>query len=165
MGRIAPRSSGWMFSGAQALLHPEASILYRLKDELSLPIHIGLLNMKREITDHSQTSSDPIKIHALDGPGPGGASTIYQVTFAPPSLKSPVNIPFQFGGIRETGVNGLTNEALLAIVVDRLRCFQQGKFACAENQQAMELAQQAIKVLHSRTAGRVARGVEGTHEV
>ena len=37
-----------------------------------------------------------------------------------------LQITFQHGPIKEVGRNGLTNEALLAIVIDRLECAQAG---------------------------------------
>lgn len=37
-------------------------------------------------------------------------------------------IGFQNGPIKEVGVNGVTQEALIAICIDRLRSFQEGPF-------------------------------------
>ena len=72
---------------------------------------------------------------------------------------------FQNGPIGEFGVNGISNEALLAIVEDRLKGFQSGDYACRENALALTKLQEAMMWLHSRTRARVARGVEGTHQV
>jgi hypothetical protein len=52
---------------------------------------------------------------------------------------------------------------LLAIVVDRMRDFQRGAYACRENAIALTKLEEAQHWLHARTRGRVARGVEGTH--
>ena len=60
-------------------------------------------------------------------------------------------------------MNGLTQEVLLAIVADRLRSFQAGKFACRENALALTKIEEAQHWLHSRTLARMSRGVEGTH--
>jgi hypothetical protein len=73
-------------------------------------------------------------------------------------------ISFQNGPIAEAGVNGLTQEALLAIVADRLRSFQAGPYACPENGDALAAVEEAMACLHSRTKARMARGVEGTHQ-
>ena len=76
-----------------------------------------------------------------------------------------VMLRFQHGPIGEVGVNGVTNEALLAIVADRLRGFQSSKYACKENAAALASVMDALGALESRTRAREARGVEGTHTV
>lgn len=72
------------------------------------------------------------------------------------------DINFQNGPIAESGVNGISNEALLAIVEDRLIGFQSGEYACRENAIALTKLQEAMMWLQKRTRDRVARGVEGT---
>ncbi|MCC6800437.1 MAG: hypothetical protein IT325_09980 [Anaerolineae bacterium] len=74
-------------------------------------------------------------------------------------------ILFQNGPIAEAGVNGVTHEALIAIVIDRLQAFQKGPFACRENALALTKLEEAQHWLHHRTRARMARQVEGTHEV
>jgi hypothetical protein len=74
-------------------------------------------------------------------------------------------IKFQRGPIKEVGVNGVSNEALLAILIDRMRGFQSGPFACRENACALTKLEEALHWLHSRTRSRVARGVEGTNHL
>lgn len=74
-------------------------------------------------------------------------------------------IVFQNGPIAEAGVNGVTHEALLAIVADRLNGFQSGHYTCKENGLALKLLSEAIGWLHIRTTKRMERGVEGTHTV
>ena len=56
----------------------------------------------------------------------------------------------------------MTQEALIAIV-DRLRSFQAGPFACEDNEEALHHCKQALEWLQHRTRRRIARGVEGTH--
>ena len=73
-------------------------------------------------------------------------------------------IKFQYGPISEVGVNGITNEALLAIVIDRLRGFQTSRFSCRENALALTKLEEAMMWLHKRTLDRERRGVEGTHQ-
>ena len=70
-------------------------------------------------------------------------------------------IRFHSGPLAD-GVNGLTNEALLAIVADRLQQYQIGPLACSENQEASDCINKALDWLTKRTADRLARGVEGT---
>ncbi len=126
----------------------------------------------REITEHRvNPANDTIKISVLDEPGAGGANHHYMVTLpdwtrAPDGsgAKGVWDIKFQNGPIAEAGVNGLTQEVLLAICADRLRSFQAGPYACRENALALTKIEEAQHWLQSRTKGRMARGVEGTHE-
>ncbi|NOV28030.1 hypothetical protein E5S69_31585 [Cupriavidus necator] len=76
-----------------------------------------------------------------------------------------VTVLFQNGPIPEVGVNGITQEVLLAIVADRLRSFQAGPFACRENALALTKIEEAQHWLQQRTIARMRRGVEGTHQV
>lgn len=90
----------------------------------------------------------------------GNASHYYEIT---DSDGIPVqDIRFQIGPVKECGVNGIQNEQLLAIVIDRLEGFQAGPFACEENALALKSCIAAFEVLNARTADREARGVEGT---
>jgi hypothetical protein len=114
----------------------------------------------REIHDHKiNPANDVIKIAVMDEPGAGGANHHYRVTL--PDGKSGLDIQFQNGPIAEAGINGLTQEVLLAIVTDRLRSFQAGKFSCRENALALTKIEEAQHWLHSRTLTRMQRGVEG----
>lgn len=126
----------------------------------------------RTITDHKLNGlNDALEITVLDEPGQGGACHEYQIqlvgedgfqirTAAGGGL---VNIHFQNGPIKEAGVNGISGEALLAIVIDRLRCFQAGPYASNENMHALVHATQCLEWLQKRTRDRLARGVEGTN--
>lgn len=58
------------------------------------------------------------------------------------------HISFQNGPIAESGVNGLTQEVLIAICCDRLRGFQSGQFACRENALALTKLEEAQHWLH-----------------
>ena len=114
-------------------------------------------------------ANDTIQIMVMDEPGDGGACHEYLVTLPPPdSLTSPasksVRLSFQNGPIPKNGVNGITHEVLLAILIHRLDGFQQGPFACSENNSARDRLLDAQRILHGRTRARMDRGVEGTHE-
>lgn len=74
-------------------------------------------------------------------------------------------VRFQNDPIRESGVNGAHHEDLLAIVVDRLMSFQDGKFACRDNALAIQSLKQALFYLRRRTEDRQRRGVEGTSDI
>ena len=74
------------------------------------------------------------------------------------------DIHFQDGPVAEFGVNGPTNEALLAILIHRTK-FLNGKFPCRENSLAITKMEEALMWLEKRTAERQARGVEGKNAV
>ncbi len=122
----------------------------------------------REVTSHKLDGlNDALLINVLDEPGQGNACHQYQI-WNHALLDDDVelcNINFQNGPIHEVGVNGVSNEALLAIVEDRLKAFQDGPYACPENASALTKVQEAIMWLQRRTRQRIARGVEGTNTV
>lgn len=131
----------------------------------------------RTINDHViNPANDTLTITVQDEPGAGGANHLYMVTgFDTTSNPScpfverhgtpakHATILFQNGPIGDVGVNGLTQEVLLAIVADRLRSFQAGPFACRENALALTKIEEAQHWLQQRTLTRMRRGVEGKH--
>lgn len=125
----------------------------------------------RAITDHivaGDSVNHQVTITVRDEPGAGGANHLYAIEWDTPNgADSEVHqefISFQNGPIKEFGVNGVTQEALLAIVIDRLRSFQAGPFACDDNGIALDVCCLALNTLQNRTRARIARGVEGTHQ-
>lgn len=76
-----------------------------------------------------------------------------------------VDIDFQYGPVKEKGVNGVTNEDLLNIVRLRLEAFQNSEFKCVENNIAIQSIKTALYALEHRTTKRTSRGVEGTYVV
>ena len=122
----------------------------------------------RTIEDHQVSPADKaMTITVLDVPGSGNANHRYQVSNSPAPGEPVVHvyIPFQEGPIAKAGINGLTNEVLLAIVADRLRGFQSGEYACKANDRALTHIEEAQHWLQQRTIERMRRGVEGTHAV
>jgi hypothetical protein len=129
----------------------------------------------RQLTDHiveGDSANHQLTITVTDEPGSGGANHAYLITgFGTadnPSRDGATEadnlfVLFQNGPIKEFGINGVTQEALLAIVIDRLRSFQAGPFACDANQSALEHCASALHILQGRTRERIARGVEGTN--
>ena len=144
--------------------------------------------MSRTITDHKTNGlNEAITITVLDEPGAGGANHKYNV------FGQAENIPgigprafgamlrFQNGPIaKPEDMNGITNEALLAVVIDRMRSFQhpivntsdggtghdftqRGTYACRENACALTHLEEALFWLHKRTHDRMKRGVEGSY--
>lgn len=121
----------------------------------------------RELTSHKVAGlNDTLRIMVLDEPGAGGASHKYQIRVGVVGgyYSDEQLIQFQNGPIAEAGINGISNEALLAIVEDRLKCFQTGDYECRENGFALAHVQEAMRLLHQRTNTRIARGVEGTSQ-
>jgi len=119
----------------------------------------------REITTHKVNGcNEAFRVTAVDDPGDGGANHVYDIVPTIGNAKG-LRIEFQNGPLKETPPNGLTNEILLAIVIDRLQGFQSGKFACRENALALTKLEEAVHWLNHRTQQRLARGVEGTHTV
>jgi len=117
----------------------------------------------REIISHRvNPANDKISIHVIDEPGAGGANHEYDVLIP---NRDNMRISFQNGPIAENGVNGITQEVLLAIVIDRLESFQKGSFTCRENAMALTKLEEAKLWLFRRTMERMTRGVEGTNKV
>lgn len=120
--------------------------------------------MKRELTSHKVNGlNDLLKVEVLDPPGQGGASHQYRIEFNKNGNLVGYGIVFHEGSPKE-GANGVSIEALLAIVEDRLLGFQSGPHATRENAVALTKVQEAMMWLHKRTRDRIARGVEGTNQ-
>jgi hypothetical protein len=152
--------------------------------------------MIREITDHKTNGlNEAIEITAGE-PGPGGAPHKYNLIGRGEHIPNigprpfGVNLRFQNGPIKGIeDMNGITNEALLAVLIDRMRGFQgvppvhsapeitgvlttepkdyaaknlRAPFACRENAMALTHLEEALMWLQKRTLDRVKRGVEGS---
>ena len=117
-------------------------------------------NMSREIVSHRVNGlNDRIEITVLDERGEGGANHDYMIRFGEP--REELEIMFQKGPLKVAGYNGISNEALLAVVIDRLEGFANGPFACRENAMARTKCEEAMQWLLKRTRDRMERGVEG----
>ena len=109
-----------------------------------------------------------VVVKCLDEPGQGNACHSYSVEMKTGEGAEDTylaQISFQNGPIREVGINGIQNEDLLAIVIDRLQGFESGNFSCRENGFALTLVEEALMWLNKRTANRKQRGVEGKNVV
>ena len=107
-------------------------------------------------------------VTVLDERGAGNANHSYQILDSvqdgkPQQVLGVVN--FQNGPIKESGVNGVMNEDLIAIVIDRMQGFQAGNYSCRENAVALTKLEEALMWLRKRTQDREDRGVEGTSTV
>lgn len=106
-------------------------------------------------TDHS------LDVFAVGARTEGGANHSYRIKGGAVDM----NLTFQNGPINEVGVNGITHEALLTILIHRLEGFQSRAYACRENALALTKLEEALMWLNRRTQKREERGVEGTHTV
>ncbi len=94
--------------------------------------------------------------------------TRYRLMFKDPpgdgvGMMGLMNINFQHGPVKVAGRNGVSEEALIAILIDRLESHQKWDyFACDENNVAIRCLQNAWDSLKSRTKDRQDRGVKGT---
>ena len=121
---------------------------------------------EREITSHQTNDVNARIAIRADERSHGNASHAYSISWvAAGDRHVETSLQFQNGPIGEVGVNGITNEALIAIVIDRLQGFQSGPDRCRENAVARTKLEEAAMWLESRTKSRLARGVEGTHAV
>ena len=129
--------------------------------------------MTREITSHKVNGlNEALTVSADDERGAGNANHEYSIYGGEVKLgpnegtdaRGTIDerIRFQNGPVNEAGINGVSNEALLAIVADRLEGFQAGVYSCQENALALQKIQGALDWLKRRTKDRAARGVEGT---
>jgi hypothetical protein len=127
------------------------------------------LSPKRDLDDHKLgIVNERVHVTVLDEPGPGGANHEYLLTYHP-GMPLGENVPmvnvrlsFQNGAVAEVGVNGITNEALIAVVMDRLRGFQHGAWKNRQTAVALTKLEEALQWLQYRTRERERRGVEGT---
>lgn len=114
-----------------------------------------------ELSSHKLGSlNSALRIVGLGLPGPGGAYQHYEITSGDELLAV---LHFQQGNPEEK-INGISNEALLTIVADRLECFQQGDFAHIYNGVALTRIRQALVFLEERTRERIERNIEGTQQ-
>ena len=105
---------------------------------------------------------------AIDPVGSGNAHHIYTINAKSDQLVPGMQfgrIEFQTGPVKEYGINGVTNEDLLEIVIHRLKCFQTSPYVCRENAIALTKIEEGLMWLNERTRERKERKVEGTKEV
>ena len=102
-----------------------------------------------------------IHLEAKDTPGPGGANNHYRILLVGEHQGRPgecswsdLDIHFQNGAVKAAGINGISNEVLLAILIDRLEGFQQGDRPSHENQVALDHLHTARLWLYKRTLER-----------
>lgn len=111
------------------------------------------------------------KVIVKDEPSYGRACYEYYICRAEEVQSEPVpigefgHVLFQKGPIKEFGINGCHHEDLLTVVIDRLKSFQAGEYACRENALALTKLEEALHWLNHRTANRIKRGIGGTDKI
>lgn len=145
---------------------PENPPISRLPDDAQ--VHVDGLGL-----------NDLLSIYADDrDPECGNASHLYQVTmdvthtdYAIQSgctglaRRQVAEVRFQHGARDEAGsLPGMTDDALLAILLDRYRGFQSGRFACRENALVITKLEEAHHWMQTRARARRRQGVLGKNE-
>lgn len=122
------------------------------------------------VADHRLAQPDyPLDIHCTARDPDGIVPKTYLLEFftaiaGAATIGGRLEINFQSGPLVAHGVNGVTNEALIAIVLDRLRHMQLTCYSTIENSRAIEALELALAHLHMRTLDRRMRGVEGLYK-
>tara|TARA_Y100000034_G_scaffold90575_1_gene109135 strand:+ start:355 stop:804 length:450 start_codon:yes stop_codon:yes gene_type:complete len=108
-----------------------------------------------------------LRVLVLDEPmAPNGACHLYQIEIGDVPA---CTVNFQRGPVKQAGINGVSNEALLTIVAHRLEGFQTGEFGDraknegkgGDNEEALQAVYAALTAMARRTQGRVLAQVEG----
>lgn len=122
----------------------------------------------RDITTHHDGHglNEAILVQAVGDVGPGGANHRYAIEYISGNVMTRIGtLQFQKGPRDEPGsTSGITEAALLAVLIDRLECFQAGPYACEENQQTLDALWVAMNAVHARAHARAERGVLGTYK-
>ncbi len=125
-----------------------------------------------QIHDHkiNPFNDEHVTVTARDAPDPLAEGACHEYTIliadaANPDLDDEWSLHFQHGPVKEAGINGITDQALLAIVLHRWRAFQRSKWSNRETALSITKLEEALMWQHKRTLDRVKRNVEGTNEV
>ena len=124
----------------------------------------------RKLHDHeiNTFNAEHVGVLVMDDPDPnaGGACHSYGIEVIDKGGRIyDVHLKFQHGPVKETGVNGITDQALIAIVLDRYRAFQLSKWANRETALSITHLEEALMWQHKRTLDRERRDVEGTNKL
>ena len=127
--------------------------------------------ISRELYDHktSKLNRECIVVKTADLRGPDNAHHKYVIECViEPQSESEIRqvverceINFQNGGLKDVGPNGITEQALIAIVIDRMRSFNDGPYGCRENSIMITKLEEALMWGSKRADDRARRNVEG----
>jgi hypothetical protein len=117
----------------------------------------------RQITDHydGHGLNESIEI-VTDEPDTSGAAHYYEFAINGQEVG---HVQFQQGPRNEPGSTpGITEAAMLVAMIDRLRGFQAGPFACRENAIILTKLEECLHWTRARADARAKRGVLGKAE-
>jgi len=126
----------------------------------------------RQITDHKNNkfNRECVSVVTADERASDNAHHKYEIRVTaadkngcvpPETFVEVCQLNFQNGGLKEVGANGITDQALIAIVLDRIRSFNDGQFRCRENSMVITKLEEAMLWMEKRSNDRARRGVEG----
>lgn len=120
----------------------------------------------KQVTNHLLLLEKPFTITSNQPAKEGLAPTEYIVSYDTGGgyIQSHA-LNFQDGPIPENGYNGLIDEALTVVLIDRLKHWQAGPYANEANARALLALEESMLWRVSRTLERKSRNVEGTHKV
>lgn len=85
----------------------------------------------------------------------------YKERYGAPAIHT--TLLFQSGAIKDVGRNGVTHEALLLVLMARMKAFQDSPTKCIENELALAYLGWALHAMRLRTKRREMAGIVGTH--
>ena len=97
-----------------------------------------------------------------------GAPNLYTIHIPIPHgkiINSTIDINFQNGPIKEVGVNGINEDMLFDILIDRYENFLKCSTPSIENSHILRHLRMAKSYSEDRTQNRELRGVEGTSKI
>lgn len=127
----------------------------------------------RPLSDHKNNKFNRlcVDVIAMDAPQSDGANHAYRIEVykrfdgqdlgPDQGMVAHCDLPFQNGGLKEVGPNGITDQALLAITLDRMRGFNDGPYRCRENSIIITKLEEAMMWMEKRSNDRSRRNVEG----
>jgi hypothetical protein len=127
------------------------------------------MNIPRAIDTHHDGHglNESIVLQAMDEADGSGASHFYEANIADKDgvQRTCLVVQFQKGPRDVSGsAPGVTEAALLAILIDRLRGFQAGPYACRENAIQLTHLEECLMWTKERAHARAKRGVLGKNE-
>lgn len=126
-------------------------------------------NVSKVLHDHktNKFNRERVDVHTMDELANDGAYHEYRIVVGRDDGQDNLvtDLKFQNGGLKEVGPNGITDQALIAIVIDRVRCFNDGPYRCRENSMVITKLEEALLWMEKRSNDRARRGVEGERAV
>jgi hypothetical protein len=123
------------------------------------------MSNRREIHCHDFVGQPIVfRVLAVDGVQEDGVNHQYRIERDDGSQVGFINFnreiaeDFDENGIGDTNgydANGISDEVLLAVLIDRLQSFQNGEFACKEYGLALKKVEDALDILNKRSQKKI----------